>query len=537
MQENNRNIHERIEKLLRFLNSELYGKEEVVRLSLLSLIAGESLFFLGPPGTAKSMIARRLKAVFKDDTKFFEYLLNEFSTPDEIFGPISLKELENDVYQRKTEGYLPKTDVAFLDEIWKAGPAILNTLLTIVNEKKFHNGDVAESVPLKALIAASNELPAKNKGLEALWDRFVLRVIVDPITNEDNFFKMVQQRTNTDAEFKAKGDMVSNLITVNELEEWRKKIDIIDIPDNVREIISAIRKELIQKNESGKEIVEDEKYYISDRRWKKIIHLLRTSAYLNGRQKVDLMDASLIADCIWSTDKQQTEVKEIVQNLIKEYGLECNTAIEDINDQIENFDYKIKKTWYGLQKTDGQEIEPIIQTHPDDEDIQCYKVKYGSEGIFYFEIEPWEDYAPRYKRHRYWKSLKEDYVSYADNVVISNDKKTITTNKGTFTIQWSKDKSSEKLIKNTAFFDNSLVYEATKEKIDSEDYQPIVDNITREFTKLVDYEKKQEVSFRSNLFGNPHFADIILSKIDSSKKDLEDARVELDKLQALYSKE
>ena len=99
--------HDRIDHLLRFLNSGLYGKEEAVRLALLSAVAGESIFFLGPPGTAKSMISRRIKDAFKDETTYFEYLLNEFSTPDEICGPVSLKGLEDDEYKRITKGCLP----------------------------------------------------------------------------------------------------------------------------------------------------------------------------------------------------------------------------------------------------------------------------------------------------------------------------------------------------------------------------------------------------------------------------------------------
>lgn len=153
----------RIKTILSYLNQNLYGKEEAVRLALLSAIANESIFFMGPPGTAKSMISRRIAAAFKDfykDGKFttenggyFEYLMNEFSTPDEICGPVDLSALNEKPsrYERQTEGYLPSAMVAFLDEIWKSGPAILNTLLTIINEKKFHNGKKVEKVPLVSL--------------------------------------------------------------------------------------------------------------------------------------------------------------------------------------------------------------------------------------------------------------------------------------------------------------------------------------------------------------------------------------------------
>ena len=200
------NKHDRIKSLRDALSEGLYEKDEAVRLALLTAIAGESIFFLGAPGCAKSMIARRVVQAFKADgnkgLKYFETLLNQFSTPEEVFGNMSLKALNGELedengekeekYLRLTKNMLPEADIAFLDEIWKASPAILNTLLTIINERKFHNGGKVEDVPLKALFAASNELPAKDRGLEALYDRFILRLCVGYIQNEDNFFDMIE---------------------------------------------------------------------------------------------------------------------------------------------------------------------------------------------------------------------------------------------------------------------------------------------------------------------------------------------------------
>lgn len=157
-------ISERISGIITDINKGVYDKEGELKLALLAAIAGESIILPGPPGVAKSMIARSIKNVFRDANSF-EYLMSRFSTPDEVFGPVSIAKLkDSEQYERITEGYLPNADVVFLDEIWKAGPAIQNSLLTVLNEKIFRNGSREMRLPLKLLIAASNELPAQGEG-------------------------------------------------------------------------------------------------------------------------------------------------------------------------------------------------------------------------------------------------------------------------------------------------------------------------------------------------------------------------------------
>lgn len=219
-------MKERIKRLLQEMGKGIYEKDTELAMSLLAAVAGESLILLGPPGVAKSMVARRVKAAFYKG-KSFEYLMSRFSTPDEIFGPVSISKLkDSDKYERSTEGYLPTADVVFLDEIWKAGPAIQNTLLTVMNEKLFRNGDQEIRVPLKLLIAASNELPAQGEGLEALWDRFIIRIECGNIKQEKNFNAML-----TDEQGEGNAEIARELqIKEKEYQEWVRKIDSIAVP-------------------------------------------------------------------------------------------------------------------------------------------------------------------------------------------------------------------------------------------------------------------------------------------------------------------
>lgn len=310
---------ERFKQLLGEMNRGIYEKETEISLSLLAALAGESIILLGPPGVAKSMVARQLKTAFRD-AQSFEYLMSRFSTPDEIFGPVSIQKLKtSDTYERAVEGYLPTADVVFLDEIWKAGPAIQNTLLTVINEKIFRNGNREMHLPLKLLVAASNELPAKGEGLEALWDRFVIRIESRPIKLEKNFRAMLLD-SHADfsgstgilghADFADNADFSDLKITAEEYAEWAEKICKIGVKEEVLDAISAIRKSLRAVNVD--EAAERRNIYVSDRRWKNIVRLLRTSAFMQDREEVDICDLLPIYHCLWQEPEERDAIRNIV---------------------------------------------------------------------------------------------------------------------------------------------------------------------------------------------------------------------------------
>ena len=323
-------IKDRITQLLQQLNERVYEKEHIIALSLLSAIAGESIFLLGPPGTAKSMVARRLKLAFKQATAF-EYLMSRFSTPDEIFGPVSISKLKDeDTYERRVEGYLPTADVVFLDEIWKAGPAIQNALLTVLNEKVYRNGQFAIRVPLKGLIAASNELPAIGQGLEALWDRFLIRLMVTGVEDMGEFDRMIASTDESEP-------LIDEALGIGseEYAMWNNEIQQVRIHYSVFEVIHLLKEKInllnqrIQNDGSAMATL-----YVSDRRWKKMVKLLRTSAYLNGRDTIGLCDCALLAHCLWSEVEQIEEVNQMVQDAIRQCAESYLLDIKDLNDNI-----------------------------------------------------------------------------------------------------------------------------------------------------------------------------------------------------------
>lgn len=405
---------ERFKLLLQEMNRGIYEKETEISLSLLAALAGESIILLGPPGVAKSMVARQLKTAFRD-AQSFEYLMSRFSTPDEIFGPVSIQKLKtSDTYERAVEGYLPTADVVFLDEIWKAGPAIQNTLLTVINEKIFRNGNREMHLPLKLLVAASNELPAKGEGLEALWDRFVIRIESRPIKLEKNFRAMLLDShadflgptdftDSTDfsgftgglghADLADNADFSDLKITSEEYAEWTERIDKIGVKIEVLDAISAIRKSLRAVNVD--EAAERRNIYVSDRRWKNIVRLLRTSAFMQDREKVDICDLLPIYHCLWQEPEERDAIRNIViRALFSPFAdklVEMKNALaEDIKyhrvrrnpEDGRDYEGEIENLSDGLSSLERQLGENLFASADDKAEISAYLRDFYKELAF-----------------------------------------------------------------------------------------------------------------------------------------------------------
>jgi MoxR-like ATPase len=251
-----------IQQLRTDLSSRFPERKAVIDGALAAILAGEHILLLGPPGTAKSALARAIAQAFSGN--YFERLLTKFSTPEELFGPISLKALEQDKFARVITGKLPGSEFAFIDEIFKANSAILNSLLTLVNERVFHNDGAPMKVPLVTMFGASNELP-EGKDLEAV---------------------------------------LTTALTMADLRKAQKETTATKITDATVDAVIAIR-----------EACAAEGIIASDRRWKKSLKLLQAAAFMAGAKETSPEDASLLVDSLWREPRERPKVARIVGKL------------------------------------------------------------------------------------------------------------------------------------------------------------------------------------------------------------------------------
>jgi MoxR-like ATPase len=278
------------------LNRMFLERAELIDGALVAMLSANHVLIIGPPGTAKSMLAEELCQRI-DGANYFQWLLTKFSTPEEIFGAVSLKGLEEDDYRRVTSHKLPEAHIAFLDEIFKANSSILNALLTIINERIFHNGRERIAVPLITMFGASNELPDEDE-LTALYDRFMLRFMADYITEEHGFLRMLAgpaERARTRLDFK-------------ELEELRDVARAVMVPGAILESITQIRRELAR-----------EQIVVSDRRWKNSLSVLRAHALLRGRGAVIDDDLMFLAHVLWKDPEERPKVVETLRRIVRGY--------------------------------------------------------------------------------------------------------------------------------------------------------------------------------------------------------------------------
>lgn len=520
-------IKERINEILHSLNENLFEREEAIKLALLSTLAGESIFLLGQPGVAKSLIARRIKEIFKDGDSF-EYLMNRFSTPDEIFGPIAISKLKKeDKYERITEKYLPSADIVFLDEIWKAGPSIQNSLLTVINEKIYRNGQQEIKIPLKGLISASNELPSKGEGLEALWDRFIIRYLVENITNPEKFNTFL---TTENIGF----DIIIDdklKISNTEYSKWQTNISKVKISDEAINVINVVRSYIVDYNikKTTKNLI-----YVSDRRWKKIVKILKTSAFLNARKEIDLMDCFLITHTIWNEVEDIKIVREFVTDAIEKHGYSLKYNLSMFSDEIGHLELDIKNH---LKKRIEVIYSPKELIH---------------KTVIYYEIID----------NGNLPISKNNGSSYETNYIKKDDFKKLYKSKFSNTNLFDKDfdnagkyevkviSYNEIAIRDESSLITKYKIQATSSKEETETIRPHIAiikdwdkkvlNISKSIDKTVKeieaFKNKDLAGLKENLFVSKKLAPIVEKNINQTLSSFLSEKIKVEKLKAGYDK-
>jgi MoxR-like ATPase len=267
---------------------------EVIEGALVALVSRSHLLLVGPPGSAKSMLADELCRRIEGGV-YFQWLLTKFTTPEEIFGAVSLKSLEADEYRRVTTAKLPEAHIAFLDEVFKANSSILNAVLTVVNERRFHNGRAIETVPLLTLFGATNELPEEDE-LAALYDRFLLRFVVGYVQEDFRFLRMLE----------APPPNRRTTLSLAALAEAQAEADRVPVPPAVLRRVADLRRELART-----QIVA------SDRRYHQSLSALRARALLAGRTAVEEQDLLFLEHVLWRDPAERSEVRTTLRALVR----------------------------------------------------------------------------------------------------------------------------------------------------------------------------------------------------------------------------
>lgn len=300
--------------------------------ALVALLSHSHVLLIGPPGTAKSMLAEELCTRI-EGANYFQWLLTRFSTPEEIFGAVSLRGLENDDYRRVTTHKLPEAHIAFLDEIFKANSSILNALLTVVNERIFHNGRERISVPLVTMFGASNELPDEEE-LTALYDRFMLRFMADYIVEEFRFLKMLE----------GSAPVGRTRLSFAELNELGAAVREVTIPGAILRSLAELRRALAH-----------EQIIVSDRRWKNSLAVMRAHAILLSRTAVTEDDLMFLEHVLWKDPEERPKVTETLRRIVRGFEEEARELLIQSQELRE----------YAERRWDSEELRQraIVEAH------------------------------------------------------------------------------------------------------------------------------------------------------------------------------
>lgn len=311
---------EKLKAVISELKSRFYERDELIEGAICAILTSNHVIIIGPPGTAKSQLANDLCSRITG-ANYFQWLLTKFTTPEEIFGSISLKGLENDEYRRVTTNKLPESHIAFLDEIFKSSSSILNSLLTVINERVYFNGTEKINTPLITLFGASNELPTDEDELDALYDRFLVRFVVGYIEEDFRFLKMIQGGDDKNE---------PTTFSLQELSKLKENVSRVEIPQAVYKILLRIRKELNAKGIS-----------LSDRRYKSSVSLIKAKAFINGREMAKEEDVKILENVLWKDPAEIPEIKSTLYSILFGY----REQLKELYIQAKEIEAYSKQNW------------------------------------------------------------------------------------------------------------------------------------------------------------------------------------------------
>lgn len=368
----------KLEEIKDALNAKYMEREHIVKGLLIALLSRQHILMVGPPGTAKSALSMELSKMIHG-SDYFQWLLTKFTTPDEVFGGIMLKDMEQGIYRHNTKNKMAEAHLVFLDEIFKGSSEILNSLLKAINERKFENGIEEVKMPLMTLVGASNEYPEEEDGLDALFDRFLLRFEVDYIKGRKNLISMMKGIGK---------ERQMPPITMKELKNLQFLCEMVDIPDEIYEKMADIWEEL-----------RDEGILPSDRRMQRAYSVLQAKALIEQRQIVEIKDILFLEHVLWENIEQKEQVTDIIRKHAQDV---VSSLIESVNDEVEDIMNGLKdnnSTGYILEATQkikslAQEMNNTRAKYPargKDIDIVVEKLKRNLETLTNSVLEPIKD--------------------------------------------------------------------------------------------------------------------------------------------------
>lgn len=318
------------------LAAALIDREREIRACLLAAVAREHVLFVGPPGTAKSLLATSFAAGI-DGARSFQTLLTKFTAPEELFGPLSIAALRDDRYERKVDGYAPTAHVLFIDEVFKASSAILNTLLTLLQERVYDNGGQRIACPLRVAVAASNEWPNTDEAQElgAVFDRFTIRVRVRPVSPAG------RDRLLYDAL-----PTVAPCATLADLDAAAAAAARIPVGDAARAALAQILDELSAAGIRP-----------GDRRCRKAVGIARAAAAIDGAAEVAPAHLEDLQDVLWADPEQADKAAEIVTRIANPTGARITEILRAVDETVRSAGQDAAARMAAIRKIEESERE------------------------------------------------------------------------------------------------------------------------------------------------------------------------------------